>query len=107
MKSTENKTMALEKSQTNANQTNNIELNSANDDKQLYQNLPIDGTPFNAVKVQEKWFITLGKYKISENFDTYEEAINDSQNTDWIRIMTIMNIIIMNREEELNQQKKK
>lgn len=62
--------------------------------QQLLEKVEIEGTPFTAIKLDAKWFLTMGKYRISELYDTLQEVQQDAQDASWMRIMTIMNIMI-------------
>lgn len=63
---------------------------------QLKEVEPIEGTPFTAVKIEEKWFLSFGQYRLSEMLESKEECIDNSKDTSWERLMTIMNIVIEN-----------
>lgn len=62
--------------------------------EQLIQQEPIKGTPFTAVKVNDVWFLAMGKYRIGEHKKTLRAVILDSKDASWERLMTIMNIMI-------------
>lgn len=70
------------------------------DKRQLYQTVPIENTPFTAVKMDDQWFLTMGKYRISEKMDTLEEVQEDAKDASWYRIMTIINIMIQEDKKQ-------
>lgn len=81
--------MEQEKLSTSANEANN-----ANSSDQLIEYKPIDGGPFWAAKRDDKWFLLFGKkYRLSNEFNTEEEVIEDSKDTSWYRLIQIMRII--------------
>lgn len=89
--------------------------NSSDDPKQLHQQIPITDTPFHAVKAPTNeengnpaWFLTMGKYRLSEPMQTLEEVLEDCKNTGWNRLLAIMKIMIIEHDaEKQNQIKKK
>lgn len=82
-----------EKLHGNAKKTNNS--------NSLIERVEIDGTPFTAIRNEEEWFLTMGKYRLTQAMKTLEEVKNDATNTDWFRIMQIIGIMI----EEYNEKK--
>lgn len=54
----------------------------------------VNKTPFSIVYTDNKWFTTLGKYRISEPFTTGIEALEDAQRVDWQRMMQVMQLMI-------------
>lgn len=66
---------------------------------QLFEQLPIDETPFTAVKMGEHWFLTMGKYRLSQELKSYEECETEAKDASWIRIMQIINICIRESDE--------
>jgi hypothetical protein len=73
----------------NANQTTNSESSS-----ELVERVEIKETPFTAVRADAKWFLTMGKYRLTEPLDTLEECEIAAFETSWSRIMQIMAIMI-------------
>lgn len=84
------------------NQNNTV----SNSDK-LFEQLPIDKTPFTAVKMEEEWFLTMGKYRLSEKVKSYEEVEELAKDASWERIMQIMFICIEEDKNGFNPYKKK
>ena len=56
---------------------------------EIIQNKPIEGTPFNAVKLDNKWFVVCGRVKSKALFNTYDECVNYAQNPDWDLYMVV------------------
>jgi len=79
----------------NAKKTTNNKSNS-----QLIEQKIIEGTPFNINKVNDKWFLALGKYRLTELLETEEEAREEAKDASWFRIMQVIQIVI-------NEDKKK
>lgn len=67
--------------------------------KEMVEQQPIDGTPFTAVRVDEDWFLTMGKYRLTEKLKTIAECVEEAKDASWWRIMQIMNIMIKEHEE--------
>lgn len=112
MKSTKNNNTESNTSTTNAEEINKLNssfeqghINPRN--TQLTEQIEIENTPFTAVRVDKQWFLSMGKYRISEIKETFEECKEDAYRADWIRIMTIMKIVIEEHEQEKKQNLKK
>jgi len=63
----------------------------------------IQGTPFIVIGTNNKWFISWGKYKMSDDRKTKEEAYNDWTNNSVKIILTACAIIASNVFNENNQ----
>lgn len=100
-------TRSSSKKDTNQNYSNNIELTHESETTKLYT---IKNTPFTIAVENGQHHVTIGKYRISETFETIEEAYKDSERTDWYRIMAIAGVVaseeIINNAKE-NQKNKK
>lgn len=79
-----------------AKETDKAESNS---DK-IIEQFPIKDTPFTIVKHGEWWFLTLGKYRLTNQLNTRKEAEAEVHDASWIRMMQIIKIVIMEHEEE-------
>lgn len=79
-----------------AEQTTNNESNS----NKLVEQFPVSGTPFTIVKVDEHWFLTIGKYRLTNQLGSREEAEAEVHDASWTRMMVIMKIMIKEHEEE-------
>lgn len=79
---------------------------NSSDEKQLFQQIKIEDTPFTAVKMgEEQWFLTMGKYRLSENLKSLEECIENSKDASWWRIMAVVNIMIKENETDQKYEK--
>lgn len=68
----------------------------------------IKDTPFTAVKVDNKYFLTCGKYRVSAVFGSFEECEEDAKDTSWNRLsQVIMAIAEGTIQNYLNNQNKK
>lgn len=76
--------------------------NSGNEE--LFKVEEVKGTPFQIIKMEDKYFLAMGKYRLSEPMPTYKEALENAQDSSWHRIMQIINIMI---NEDKNEQKYK
>lgn len=54
---------------------------------------PIEGTPFQLVSVNEGFFVSMGKYRLTEYFDTPNLAINEVKNKSWSLILSVCSVI--------------
>ncbi|AXH72096.1 MAG: hypothetical protein [Microviridae sp.] len=67
------------------------------DPNQLVEIKPIEGTPFAAIKTEKKWHLVLGKYRLTNELDSYEQCLAETMNTTWERIMQVIQIMIENQ----------
>lgn len=70
--------------------------------RQLVVKEDIPDTPFKAVKFGEQWYLTLGKYRLTEGM-TRDEVIQAAYDTSWERIMQIIQILIDENKERNGQ----
>lgn len=68
--------------------------------RQLVEKIEIENTPFTAIRVDEKWFITMGKYRLTEPIDNKEEALAAGIDESWWRIMSVIKAMILQHEED-------
>lgn len=54
----------------------------------------VEGTPFQIVTEKGESIVTLGKYRLSAEKLTLEEAREDAERFDWFRLMEVMTIMI-------------
>ena len=50
----------------------------------------VEGTPFTVVKVDDQYFLALGKYRLSELLDSEEEAKEEINDLSWNRLLSVM-----------------
>lgn len=67
--------------------------------EQLFEQKEIEGTPFTAIKLGEEWFLTMGKYRLTEPLPTMEECIEASKDASWWRLMAITGVVVRESEE--------
>lgn len=80
-------------------------IGGKNKNTQLVEREHVDGTPFTAVKQNEKWFLTLGKYKVSSDFQELEELKKWMETDRWELLTTFCSIIAQDTVFMLNQKK--
>lgn len=78
----------------------NIERIENGDSKQLVEHHPIKDTPFSAVKFEDKWFLTLGKYRLTNQLQSKKACEEEAKDASWIRIMQVIKIVIQEHEAE-------
>lgn len=88
--------MEKEKSNGSANETDN--KNYSEDEKQLRQTIPVIKTPFTVIKNDDKYFVTMGMYKMSQIFASLEDAIEDAEQITWDRIVNVIQVMIESHE---------
>jgi len=73
--------------------------NNSKSGKELVIRREIEGTPFTAVRDAERkiWFATIGKYRVSEGYDKYEELEKDVHTKPWDIITGLINVLILER----------
>lgn len=91
------------------NTQNNIENNPNSNSSQLISKDPIQNTPFWIVGTEETGFMgVMGKYKITENFKTKDEALQELIKQDWATIINVVSIIVQETvAHELRQKAEK
>jgi hypothetical protein len=72
-----------------------------NNDSILVERENVKGTPFTLYKHEQNWFVLLGKYRLSKEFETKEEALEDASRNDWERTMQVVGVMIENYNETL------
>lgn len=73
--------------------------------KQLIEQHVLSGTPFTVIKVDEHWFLAIGKYRLTNQLNTRAEAEAEVHDTSWIRIMQIMKIVCLEHDAEKQLEK--
>lgn len=70
-------------------------LNSGKKNKELIERIEIEKTPFTAVKTENGWWLTMGKYRLVENnFESLDETKKFIDSNMWELIPIITNIIV-------------
>lgn len=89
-------------SELSAKETINSESNS---NKKLTEAVKIENTPFTAIRLDETWFLTMGKYRLTNQLGSLEECKAEAADSSWERIMTIIKIMLI--EHDLEKQLEK
>lgn len=50
----------------------------------------VKNTPFTIVEIENKFKVVMGDYRLTEAFNTLEEAKKDAERMDWNRIMQVI-----------------
>lgn len=84
-----------------SNETTN---NSPSNSKELIKRTNVDNTPFTVIKpLNEKAFITVGKYRIPEPvFEKTEDAITYINEKPWLLIGTLASIVAVETTKQTN-----
>lgn len=92
----EQKTSDTAETHGTANETDKQKSNS----KELIEKIEIEKTPFTAIRQDDKWFLTMGRYRLTQPLDSKEEALAAGVDESWWRIMQIIKIMITEHENE-------
>lgn len=74
--------------------------NNESNSSKLVEQFKVNGTPFTVVKINDYWFLTLGKYRLTNQLTTRAEAEAEAKDASWERIMQIIQIMINENENE-------
>lgn len=77
---------------------NTTDKQPSNSDR-LIEIIEIPETPFAIVKEGETYTVVLGEYKLSQPFNTEEEARTDAERKDWGRWMQVMHVMVEKNEK--------
>lgn len=77
------------------------EIRNKESNTEMIERIEIKDTPFTAVRVENQWFLSMGKYRITEPTEDKEECMKEAENTTWNRIMQVVQIMV---EYNLNKQ---
>lgn len=82
----------------NTTESDTLDGNAKETDKQssseLIERKGINGTPFEAVRHDKKWFIGFGKYKISREMQTEQDCIEECKNPQWNTFLNVIQAMI-------------
>lgn len=76
----------------NANDIHNYDLNS-----EIFKTKEVEETPFTVITIGETSFGTIGKYKLTNDFMTVEEAEEDVKKITWNRLVNVIMILQNNK----------
>lgn len=85
---------------------NSTSIGGKNKSTQLVEREHIEGTPFTAVKQNDRWFLTLGKYKVSDEFMELYELKKWMEMDKWTLLSTFVSITAQETVFMLNEPKK-
>lgn len=92
--------MKIKKNTTSNEQHGSVnDMNSKNcssENHELVEIHHIDNTPFTVIKTNENWYVTMGKYRLTQAMETREEAEENAQRMDWDRLIQVMTIVTFN-----------
>lgn len=74
--------------------------NNSNSGEQLVEQIPIKDTPFTALKFDGKWYLAMGKYRLTHELNNYQACVREAKDASWNRILQVIQIMI-----ETNQTK--
>lgn len=63
------------------------------DEKQLVKLEEIPDTPFTAARYEGKWYLMIGRYRLTEGLKTKKAVLKEAENTSWWRLMAVMKIV--------------
>lgn len=72
---------------------------------QLVETIPIENEPFIILKWDEKYYLCLGKYRLTEALDSEEEAREQVYNVSWYRLLQVMHAVVAEEIHAHRQQK--
>lgn len=62
--------------------------------EELFKKNEVKDTPFTIIEFENKFYVSIGtKYRLSEAFESKNEAITNAKSITWARIMQIINIL--------------
>lgn len=73
--------------------------------EELLKVTPIEDTPFACLKNDDKYYLVLGKYRLTQDLKSEEECIEASTDASWNRIMQICAIMIAESDEVIDLKK--
>ena len=79
--------------------------NNASTSDQIVEQHKVENTPFTIVKVDTQWFLTMGKYRLTEPTPTREETEAQVHDVTWNRLVQVMMIITEEQINNLNNKK--
>lgn len=83
----------------NANETDKSNSTS----KQLMETKPINESPFTAVRLENDWFLTMGKYRLTEKLQSEEECLEAARDASWHRLMQVIKIMIEENDRTIER----
>lgn len=63
-------------------------------DSSLIERAPIQGTPFEVVKEDGKWFAAFGYNKLTEDFDEMQDVLNWMEENHWELLVRVITMVV-------------
>lgn len=54
----------------------------------------VENTPFTIERNEDKYYVRLGMYQLTDALESEAEALEDAKRVDWERMMQVMGIMI-------------
>lgn len=67
---------------------------AANSKSTLVDRHPIAGTPFEAIKENEKWFAVFGYNKLTEDFEELQEVLDWMEENHWELLVRVITMVV-------------
>lgn len=80
--------------QLNAEEQKESKENSS-ENKKMIERIPLEGTPFTMLRVEKECFGALGKYRITDMYNTIPEVEEKLIKKDWDTIMIVATIVAL------------
>lgn len=77
----------------------------AEQNHKLIEQIEVENTPFRVIRIDDKWFVSMGKYRLTHPLKTKDEAMVSALDESWWRIIQVQNIQIENHEIIIKLQK--
>jgi len=68
--------------------------NGSNSNEQLHEVTAVEDTPFHIVKMDEKYFLALGKYRLTQLFDKFEDVETEVVNSSWELLFRVISVVV-------------
>lgn len=96
-----NKTVDIKTSgQLHGNVEDTNKQNSFEENNEIIKYSEVEDTPFTIINKENKeFFVVMGQHKVSEVFNTAEEALEDAKRADWSRVIQVVAILIKNQDK--------
>lgn len=86
--------MGISKKRSYARKRIETENKQQSNSNRIVERESIPDTPFQAIKLDEKWFLVTGKYRLSTLYDSYQEAYDAVKKPTWEMITCVMETVI-------------
>lgn len=76
--------------------------NPSTSNTELVEQTPVQDTPFHIVRMDKKYFLALGKYRLTELFDDYAAVEAEVINSTWDLLFRVISVAVT---ESINQER--